>query len=64
MKEQINKLMHAHDELMKVHIAGAETITFANAMVEMTQAINELQAKYEQAEQTGSTEGQERATNE
>lgn len=61
MEEQIKKLIHAHDELMRVHIEGAETITFANAMVEMTQAINELQAKCEQAEQTGSTE---RATNE
>lgn len=45
MEEQIKKLIHAHDELMKVHIAGAETIIFANAMVEFTQVINALQAE-------------------
>lgn len=45
MEDQIKLLIHAHDELMKVHIMGSECITFANALVEMTKAINELQAK-------------------
>ncbi len=43
MEDQIKSLIHAHDELMKVHIMGSECITFANALVEMTRAINELQ---------------------
>ena len=47
MEDQIKLLIHAHDELMKVHIMGSECITFANALVEMTRAINELQAKVE-----------------
>lgn len=50
MEEQIKKLIHAHDELMRVHIEGAETITFANAMVELTQAINELQKAQQESE--------------
>lgn len=45
MEDQIKSLIHAHDELMKVHIMGSECITFANAMVELTRAINELQAE-------------------
>ena len=50
MKDQIKSLIHAHDEFMKVHIMGSEAITYANAMVELTQAINNLQKAEQESE--------------
>lgn len=47
--DEIQKLIHAQQELQKIHVMGSEAITYANAMIELTQAINKLQSKNEEA---------------